>query len=393
MSIAASTQPDDVDWENGKITDAGLAEMQAHIGRKEPVPAWNRTVTEDTIWHFASGVGDDNPLWWDEAYAANSVHGGMVAPPAYLYSHTSGPRITPAQGQSAVERFLPGVLGLWAGERWVWHRPVRVGERISAESALVQADLSEGGSFGGRSVTQTERIELKTADGELVAEIFHTIKRFERAAARDRSVYLDRPLGRYTEEDRNRFDAQYEAEVAQRRGAELRYIEDVAVGETLPPMLKGPLTVSVLVGFLMGWGSPLAPTNRLLSQQLKAHPSIKMVHPERGIAENFNAAHLDGAFARMSGLPDAYDYGCQRVCWLAHMLGDWMGDHGFLVELDSRIRRPNIMGDISWLAGEIVAVDVEQGLATVKLSITNQLGEVNTTGVGKVRLPRRESRA
>lgn len=381
--------PTSVDWQNGKITDTGFAAMRAHIGVKEPVPAWNRTVTEDNIWHFASGVGDDNPLWWDENYASKSVHGGITAPPAYLYSHTSGPRITPAQGQSAVERFLPGVLGLWAGERWVWHRHVKVGERISAESALVQADLSEGGSFGGRSVTQTEHIELKSSDGDLVAEIFHIIKRFERAAARERSLYLDRPLGRYTEEDRRRFDAQYEAEVVQRRGATPRYIEDVCVGEMLPPLLKGPLTISVLVGFLMGWGSPLTPTNRLLSQQLKVHPSIKLVHPENGIAENYNAAHLDGAFARMSGLPEAYDYGCQRVCWLAHMLGDWMGDAGFLAELDSKIRRPNIMGDVSWLAGEVVAVDLEAATATIKLSITNQLGEVNTTGVGRVRLPRK----
>jgi acyl dehydratase len=177
--------------------------------------------------------------------------------------------------------------------------------------------------------------------------------------------------------------------VAERRGAIPRFIEDVSVGEQLPPLLKGPLTISVLVGFLMGWGSPLTPTNRLLSQQLKVHPAIKLVHPENGIAENYNAAHLDGAFARMSGLPEAYDYGCQRVCWLAHLLGDWMGDAGFLAELDSKIRRPNIMGDVSWLAGEVVAVDLEAATATIKLSITNQLGEVNTTGVGRVRLPRK----
>jgi len=380
----------DVDWREGKITDAGIAEMRDQIGVKGPVPGWNTTVSEDGIWHFALGIGDDNPLWWDADYAAKSSWGGRIAPPSYLYSHTSGPRLTPEAGKMIVEMFLPGVLGLWAGERWRWTRPARVGERITTESALVDVQVNESGRFGGRSVAHTEHLELKTDSGELVAEVFRTIKRFERGEAVSRSSYLDRPIAFYTAADRERIDRHYASEAASlRRGSEPRYVEDVRIGDALGPMLKGPLTVSNIIGFLLGWGTGLAATNRIHSHHLELHPETKMVHPETGIAENFEAPHWEPAFAKASGLPGAYDFGCQRFSWFTHLLTDWAGDDGFLSELDFRLKRPNIVGDVTWLSGEVI--EVNPSTRTVRISVTavNQLNETTATGVGTIILPSR----
>lgn len=378
---------DDVDWESGRITDEGVAFMQSQIGVSTPTPGWNRTVTTEGIEHFALGIGDDNPLWWKDDYAEASPHGGRVAPPCYLYSHAGGPRLWPEDGHMAVERFLQGAMGLLAGEKWRWHRLPRVGEIVRAESALIEATVHEGG-FGGRSVAQVERVSFLAGD-EVIAEQDQTIRRFARGEVRQRSTYLDRPLAVWTAEDRERFAAQYEAEPDARRGSTPRYIEDVRVGEALGPMLKGPLTITNMVGYLLGAGSGNTPTNRMTNSFLKLHPAGKLINPETGIADTLKAAHFEPALARMSGLPTGYDFGVARVGWFSHLLTDWAGDHGFLEELQVQVRRPNFLGDITWLSGDVGAIDPETGVATINLVARNQLDETTATGTGKVRLPRR----
>lgn len=380
----------EVNWETGRITDEALAFMRAHIGKRAPVPAWNSEVTADNIWHFALGVGDDNPLWWDDDYAKASPWGARIAPPTYLYSHASGIRRAPEDGKMAVEEFLPGVLGLWAGERWRWERPARAGEKIRADAGLVQVDLNENGKFGGRSVRQVEHMAFRTDSGELVAEVWHIIKRFQREDARGKATYLDRPLAVWTAEDRARFDAHYEIEAKRlRRGPEPRFIEDVQPNDPIGPMLKGPLTINNIVGFIMGWGSGLCPTNRMMYDHLKLHPAIAQLNLSTGVMDNFESPHWEQAMAQQSGLASGYDFGCQRYSWFCHLITDWMGDAGFLEDLDFRLIRPNFLGDVTWLNGTVQEVDLASGVATVRITTTNQLDETTAAGVAKVRLPRR----
>ncbi len=379
-----------VDWVNGRITDAALADMRAQIGAQQRLPAWNREVTRDNIWHYALGIGDDNPLWLAEDYAVKSRWNGIIAPPCYLYSHTSGPRLQDSDGYMGVERFLPGVLGLWAGERWRWHRPVRPGERIHGVSGLIEAEEREG-KFGGRSIRQVERVSLLTETDELVAEIDHVVMRFERSGTRARSSYLDRQRAHWQEADRQYFRDQYQSEPGQRRGAERRYVDDVCVGDKLNRLLKGPLTVTNLVGFLLGFGCPLAPANRLHQQQLARHPGARMIHPVTGVEDNIEAPHWDRDLARASGMPDGYDFGAQRFCWLSHLITDWAGDDALLLELDARFLRPNILGDITWLDGVVVQVDSVASAVHIDIFATNQLEERTATGRATVRLPRKST--
>lgn len=45
-------------------------------------------VTARDIRRFAQAIGDDDPLYHDEAYARGTVHGGLVAPPLFCQSLT-----------------------------------------------------------------------------------------------------------------------------------------------------------------------------------------------------------------------------------------------------------------------------------------------------------------
>lgn len=378
-----------LDWRAGRITDEGVAEMQAVVGRQHvKLEGWNHVVSADGVWHFALGVGDDNPLWSDPDYAARSPYGEIIAPPCYLYSHMFGPRMDPdVTGRTSIETFLPGVMGLMGSERWVFHRPAFLGERITAETGLASVEVKTGGKFGGRSVTQVDRAVLEGAGGDLVAECFTTILRFEREQTRANQAYINRPLANYSQDDRDRIDRQYAAEPAQRRGAEPRYVEDVAVGDPVGPILKGPLTVSILMAFRAGVGCANSLGNRLHARQLRLFPAATMIHPETGVAENFGAPHWDAAMARLSGLPAGFDMGIQRISWLQHLLSDWGGDHAWIAELEMKLLKPMLMGDLGWLRGKVTAVDGAE--VTVSMEAVNQLDEVFSVAKARVILPRK----
>ena len=70
------------DWlEMGKITDEALKKMRSRIGMKlRPSIIFNNEGTRDAIWHFADGIGDNNPLWRDIEYAKKTRFGCLVAP-------------------------------------------------------------------------------------------------------------------------------------------------------------------------------------------------------------------------------------------------------------------------------------------------------------------------
>jgi acyl dehydratase/catechol 2,3-dioxygenase-like lactoylglutathione lyase family enzyme len=378
----------EADWRSGRITDEGIAEMQALVGAQSvALGAWNHIVTADAIWHFALGIGDDNPLWVDPEYAARSPYGEIIALPTYLYSHAYGPRDPRKTGFTAIESCLPGVLGLWAKERWIWHRAVFVGEKISAVTGLDSVIVNPPGKFGGRSVTQTDRCIFTTEAGEVVAESYMTIKRFERGEARANQHYLDRPLAKYTQEDRDRFARQYESEAARRRGDKPRYAEDVAAGDPVGPILKGPLTVANMMGYVMGQGTPMTTTNRIYNEYLNLFPSTLMVHPDTGVAENYESPHWDAPFAKLSGLPAGYDFGAQRFSSFAHLATDWGGDFAMLRELEMKLLMPNLIGDVTSFKGSVAGI--EGNVATLSLESTNQLGQTTSVAKATIVLPRK----
>lgn len=380
-----------VDWLEARITDEGIEHMRSFIGVEREARPWNPVVTQESIWRFANGLGDDNPLWWDRAYAESSVLGRVSAPPTWLYSASSAGANPGEEHIGHVEEFLPGALGVWAGDRWRWHQRVWEGTKICALSGLSEVEERRT-SFGGRSVAQTERTRyLDERAGELIAECYRTIFRFERGPSRETNKYDDMPPARYTQADLDEIAAQYESEAAQRRGSEPRHWEDVEVGDSLGRLVKGPLTITSLVGWLLGWGSPLCQTNRIAHTYLKEHPGARLFDPERGIEDTLEGAHWDPYFARMSGLPDGYDFGCQRISWMGHLLTDWAGDAAFLQDLSVQVRRPNLLGDVTWITGSVTGKRVEDEGAVVDCEVvaTNQRDQVTATGTATLRLPRR----
>jgi len=262
--------------------DEAIAEMRQHIGVKVPITPWARTASQEALWHFALGVGDDNPLWWDSAYASRSKVGRMFAPPSFLYVAASDVPNPRADLSVSDVEWLPGPMGLWVGDRWRWYERIWVDEKITATRELHSVSEREV-AFGGRCVVQTELLTFHGDGSRKLAEVYRTVFRVERESTRGSGKHLNIPAPRYSPEQRQAIIDHYAKEGLQRRGADPRYWDDVQVGEKVPALVKGPLTLTGMIGWLLGWGSPGTPTNRMLYDWLGRHPAGRLHNPETGI--------------------------------------------------------------------------------------------------------------
>jgi acyl dehydratase len=388
------------DWENGKITEPALEALRELVGVPIEVHPWNSSASFDHIWHFALGIGDDNPLWWDESYAKATRWAKMFAPPAFLYScagnGVDGGR--PPGGLVAFE-LLQGVMGLWREDRWVWSSHLWVDEKIHATKELHEIRELES-RFAGKAVELVDRISFYGEDDRLIAENYHTTLRIERSGGRETAKYMGTPAASYSEDEVNAIHAQYEKETAQRRGAETRYWDDVEVGDELITLVKGPLTMTNLAGWQIGWGSPLCQTNRIAYHVLRDFPGTLLANPNTGIEDTLAGGHWDPYFTSQGGMPRAYDFGGQRISWLSHLLTDWCGDDGFVAELAARLVRPNFLGDTTWITGAVKSTSAvldpprdelgaSFGAVECEVTATNQRGETTAKATAVVALPKR----
>jgi hypothetical protein len=68
-----------------------------------------------------------------------------------------------------------------------------------------------------------------------------------------------------------------------------------------------------------------------------------------------------------------------------------MGDDGDMLELKTKLRRPNVFSDTQWCTGTVVRTRTAGGdhLVDVELRAVNQYGTTTTEGTAVVRLPAR----
>lgn len=368
-----------------KITEQALDALRNRINVpiENTLEPWCHEATRDNIRHYAHGIGDDNPLWSDPAYAAKARFGEIVALPSFLFATS---RIV-----SGYVGGIAGVHAMWAGADWTWHKPVRRNQEIRTEAWL--KDLIEHQTrFAGRAVQQIYHVNFFNPDGDLVAEADSWCFRTDRDQAREEGTKYkelrDKPQRIYTDADLQRAYKLYEAEEV--RGARKRYWQDVEVGEALPTMAKGPMTVTGFIAYAQGWGGLYIRANKLAWRQVSNHPGLGI--PNRfGIPDCPERVHWEQDFALMVGAPGAYDYGPERCSWLTHHLTNWMGDDGFLRKASCKIRRHNPEGDMLFIDGKVTRKFQQDGrcLVEIEQSAHNQDGELSVLGSGVVELPSR----
>ena len=349
------------------ITDDALGALRAFLGKpvRRPEP-YIEVATRDAIRHWAHGIGDRNPAWADRG----------VAPPTILFAMD---RIV-----SGYVGGLPGIHAMYAGTDFRWRLPIREGDRIVGESVLL--DLVEKSSaFARRAIQQIYRTTFRRDDGAVVCEADSWCFRTERDTARERKKYASAGPHRYSTEDVERIRRAYAEE---RIATESPRWDDVRVGEAIPEVVKGPLTVTSIIAFVQGWGSLYVRAHGLAFDMFARHPALAIPNAF-GVPEPPERVHWDEPFARDVGVPGAYDYGPERVAWLGHLVTNWMGRDTLLARLNVQVRRHNLIGDTTWCRGTIADKRVVDGRREVLIDVAgvNQRGETIAAGQAVVAWP------
>ncbi len=315
----------------------------------------------------------------DEAYARESRYVMITAPPPFFYGVSLG---VAAGEAGAIDRSRVSTTYLpvnYAGADIEFHRPVWLGDRITCTEQVGPTERKQSKrigpiAFNTAFVTYTnQRKETVVTVKTLMARFENTGKTLEydrEAKQPEEAQGADGPAGPLlVAADPLVFERT-------RRGAEIRYWEDVAEGEEIPALEKGTYSVTELFLFTHG----VIGTGRSPRAYLDAEGSADL-----GGGGRFDEEHA----RKRRNMPGQFDFGPQRVCWLSQIVTDWMGDEGTLKKLHASIRHPNIVGDTNALVGEVTKKVVEDGkhLVEVYAQNQNQSGLTTAFATATVELP------
>lgn len=380
----------------GILTDEAFEKSRKRIGIPErPLTPHNMEVSPDGTRHFAYGYGDANPLWCDPEYGKNTRWGSLIAPPNFMYTmgENAAPPVTPEQKALMKGDPFAGLGSYQAVMDFQWFRPLVLGDRCQVIRAQVGVQ-EKPSKFGGRTAHVTNDFLFANGDGEIhciQSGTWINAERHTSAANAKKKDPIDFETP-YTDEQLAEIDAAYDAET--RRGAEPRYWEDVQVGDELQPRVKGPLTVTDVVVWHLGWGMQLTPPGAFgIARQIRR--KVPGLYPAnaRNIPDTVQRLHWEPERAKELGIPMNYDYGAMRETWLTHLITDWMGDDAWLWKLSCQHRKFNYMGDVTWVTGKVVDKVEVDGRFEVHLEVqcANQRGEITTPGTAVVLLPARNA--
>jgi acyl dehydratase len=389
-------------WEDGSMSGAEfngvlddyLAEDAANkAGSVAPVPlTWETTysfpvnehlVTEDHIKRYAFATGDFNPLYRDSEYAKRSLHGGVIAPPIFQAAAANSPTF-PDKPQ------IPGLNSFYGGTENIMYKVMRPGDRIHVVCKYlgIEEKKDTGKPYRlfvprGQKLIYNDRGELmgKSTGNEIwMAMPPGSKKKTEKA---DKNPFAGRTRPRYTPEQLDEIHRFYDDEMAGkfRRGAEIRYWEDVTEGEEINPLIRGPLDVSDTVSWIVAAGYSIAFGWKW--NALKGDLDRCLIDPDTGAPHNAIDWHYVDNMAQVAGLPYAHSIGRQNEAIVACVLSNWMGDDGFVKRLYCAHRATWFLGETITSKAKTKRKYVEDNEHLIDLDAWNELPDGTKTTVAE----------
>jgi acyl dehydratase len=371
-----------------RLTDELIAGMQARAGTNLRIDhsVNNEEATRLAVAKFTAGIGDINPLWTDAEHARRSAFGAPVAPPSFVLGCFSG-----------IQFGWPGLGSFHSMTRMRLHHPIYRGDTITASCRYEGFSGPRRSSFAERMVVDHFLNRYVNQRGELVAEAEWDVVNFERGTARGKTGERAGPTvpHPWSEEEIRRVEAQVLAE--QPRGAEPRFFEDVAIGDTVDCLTKGPIGLTDEIAFVAGGGAPIPrlSAHAAALHSYEDHPAWAFRDPDTGAKEPIYSVHYNRHAANAMGVAYQYDVGFQRQCWQIQHLTHWCSDAGWVKEVRSEYRRFVYLSDVIELSGTITGKRIDadgEAVVDIETRAINQRGENVMPGHASVALPTRDDR-
>ncbi|MHA3021727.1 FAS1-like dehydratase domain-containing protein [Mycobacterium sp. BMJ-28] len=334
----------------------------------EPMPPrrpW-RTVSAEWLSRYADGAGDYNPLFSDAEYAVEGPYHGLVAPPAFVFSIDFGANASIWGHIPEADVSMTDLTILYAGATIEWYRPVLLGDQVRSIETPTGIRRVTTRQLG-EALICTGTTEYWNSRGDLVAKLENQMLRFKNLGAGVESSVTE-------DADRPRVAPDPLVWERDRLGAKLLDWSALHPGDVIPELPKGTYTTTELYLFSHG-----------------ALGTKRARHVDDGTIDMGAGGRADPEYARKTRAQSTtFDYGPQRICWLAQAVTDWMGDHGTLTRLKAKLLRPNLIGDTNTVHGTVVRTyrdDADGLFADVELRNVNHDGVVTASGEATVTLP------
>lgn len=333
-----------------------------------------------------------NPLFSDREYANQSCWGGLIAPPLFLLNAAQWNQLEPHFNEQ-----VGTVLSCESGADYRWLEPVREGDRLRIYcNKPILCDETPSGPQAERVLAVYSANHYYRCDGAKLGSITHCEKwRYTAPNVAVENVFLPgcerirrtdvRPTGSwvYTPEQAETIQDFYEAEP--RQGDRRLFWEDVHPGDELPAALLGPVTEWDMI-------SAVGPSaeKTLTMMEMRQHYTDRVVLDSDGIPHHRDEIYLSktvpltlGSYS--SSLPE------QSIASLMlRMVGNWMGDEGFVCHFGWRRLTNTALGDTVIGRGRVVRRYTDENghaLIDLDLALENYRGFIADVGRATVRLP------
>jgi acyl dehydratase len=367
------------------------SDLDLYVGKAIGGGQLKDTIAVNDIRRWVQGMQNPHPLFFDEAFAAESRFGRIVAPQSFTVctsdSHGAGPSI---QGR------LPGSHMLFGGDEW-WFAGPRIfpGDQIRLERTFVGYEVKET-QFAGPTVFANGDTVYINQHGETVAKQRCTSIRYLVDEANKRKKEADSAEPTWVPDALREIEAERRAYM--KAVLELGHArrEGVKVGDRLPTRKIGPHSVLTFAteyrAFLMSvWGSfktdelPNALRQAGWLPEMDKDMEAAKIDPSEsdGLYKGSSRGHAQPEYAKKIGIARGYGYGASMGAWMLDTLQHWAGEHGEIVHARLRYRAPALTGDLSVISGSVESVGPEVG---VRLEMKNQHGDVIATGTAELRL-------
>ena len=339
------------------ITD----EMKSLVGKWQGEPYVGGEVHLEDIRKFAKAIADNNPLWSDTDYAANTRLRGIIAPPTFV------DRFTPfyVLGDDNSQGFLGGPMpvktpftkGFSAGDEYELFKAVRPGDVISETTTIGDLFEKQSRSGAGRMLFVRYDKCYRNQRNEVVAICRWTSVSYEGTANGD---------GQQPVEPGSSTAAGSVATIASSAADEAELWTTQAYDD------------DVTKGF------ELTPVTRLQSQKR----FVRYAQASNDLSE----IHYNYTLVRERGMPDVVGQGALSAAYIGNMITNWCSPDGYLKKLSVQYRHFTVPGDVVTTRGVVRRKRRQNAENLVDLDVwaENQNGRKVTLGKATVGLPSRE---
>jgi acyl dehydratase len=324
-----------------------LEELEAMVG-DTTVTATEFRIEPGKVEEFARAITAEDPVFRDEAVAAERGHDRVPAPLTYTQV-ARFPRYTPddVDGKGFDLAFQPEYV-IHGEQAHEYERPIYVGDVLEGTTTLANVFQREGGRAGTMTFAVLET-EYRTPDGELVLT--------------DRSTAIETE-GAIDDGDESAGDTASDGGSTEADGgtAETKPAPDPTVGEfervrTVADLEPGDTGPTVVV------------------EDLERQQFVKYA----GASGDFNPIHYDEPFATGAGNESVFGQGMFTAGITSRVVANWFDLRdvsSFGVRFQSRV----FPGDTVVATGEVAELDRDAGTVETELEARTVAGETLLTG-------------